>query len=225
MKPIKSELLLNQVYRALWEEIVKRNLKPNEKLDINLLAETLEVSRTPIMDALVQLEQEGLVIRRNRVGTFVTALTAEHFEHSFNARDMVEQFVTPTAIANITPEDEKSLRSTITEFDRLTRETDEESFDYASYTRIDHDFHLALINLCENPKIIDFYRSLNSHMQIARAYSRNALSRAAEGTMEHEQILEAFLARDVPLARQLQHEHLERSQAGVMQIVNKLGFL
>lgn len=225
MKKIDTTSLVDQVYAILWQEIVQRNLKPNEKIDINLLAEELEVSRTPIVDALIRLEMDGLVTRRNRVGTFVTPVNKSSFLASFQSREMVEQYITPIAIKNIQASDIEELRQLLDALTNLISESNTESFDYASYTRYDNDFHIKLVKLSHNTQIIEFYRSLNSHMQIARASSRYALKRATEGLQEHWDILHAFANGDTEQARYLQHIHLERSRDGVLKIIDEYGFL
>ncbi len=225
MKKIESTLLVEQVYKILWQEIVRRNLKPNQKLDINSLADQMAVSRTPIMDALARLEKDGLVLRRNRVGTFVTPLNRDTFIASFQARDMVEQYMTPVSMENITPSHVKSLNEVLTHQSDLLTGVNDENFDYAAYTRHDQDFHMTLVELCDNPRIIDFYRSLNSHMLIARAYSSHALDRATEGLVEHRQILHAFADKSVAEAQRVQRLHLERSREGVLNIIDEHGFL
>ncbi len=225
MKRPNTNLLTEQIYDILWVEIVQRNLKPNEKLDINQLAQQMGVSRTPIMDALARLENDGLVLRRNRVGTFVTPFSKAAFLNSFMSRDMVEQYITPIIITNLTSQDIEELESLLENFDDLITNANDDSFDYGTYTRYDYDFHSKLVQLCRNDQIIEFYRSLNSHMQIARAYSKHALKRATEGLEEHHQILQALVQGEVEKARLLQHTHLTRSRDGILTILDEHDFL
>lgn len=225
MKRPDTTLLVSQVYDILWQEIVQRNLKPNEKLDINQLAAEMGVSRTPVMDALARLETDGLVSRRNRVGTFVTPLSKSAFLDSFASRDMVEQYITPIAVTNLQAEDIEELGALLDALEDVISGVTNDTFDYGMYTRYDQDFHLKLVKLCNNTQIITFYRSLNSHMQIARAYAKHALKRATEGLNEHRQILDAFVAGDIEAARSRQHTHLERSRSGVLAILDEHDFL
>jgi len=225
MKRPETSSLVTQIYNILWFEIVQRNLKPNEKLDINQLAQEMGVSRTPVMDALAKLENDGLVLRRNRVGTFVTPLSKSAFIDSFMSRDMVEQYITPIVINNLKPEDIKELHSLLDNLDKLITNSNDNLFDYGTYTRYDYDFHLKLVELSNNSQVIEFYRSLNSHMQIARGYSKHALQRATEGLEEHRQILQAFIDGDVEQARLRQHSHLTRSRDGVLKILDEHDFL
>ena len=79
MEPIKYYSLTDQVYDALKRDIIQRTLVANAKLDVNGLALQLGVSRMPVVDALSRLENEGLVEKRNRVGTFVTPVSQRMF--------------------------------------------------------------------------------------------------------------------------------------------------
>jgi GntR family transcriptional regulator, rspAB operon transcriptional repressor len=225
MKRILTSRITDQVYDVLRQEIIKRTLKPNSKIDINALAQEMGVSRTPVFDALTRLENEGLVIRRNRVGTFVAPLDRRLYEETFEARNMVEQFVTPLSIEHLTDEAIAELEALLSSSEILLQNVTDKTFDYISYTRYDQDFHLKLVGLCENQHIIDFYKSLNAHMQIARAYSHHALPRATEGYSEHRRILNAFKARDIKAARRAQSEHLQRSQAGISAVLDLHGLL
>jgi len=74
-------------------------------------------------------------------------------------------------------------------------------------------------------QIINFYQSLNAHMQIARAYSRSALERAQASSEEHRNILNAFIAGDVEQARLHQRSHLEHSRDDVLKILDDHDFL
>jgi len=225
MKKVDSTSLVDQVYAILWAEIVRRNLQPNSKIDINQLAQDLEVSRTPVVDALLRLEMDGLVTRRNRVGTFVTPIEKASLISSFQSREMVEHYITPIAIRHITSSDVDELRQLLDALAKSIETSTSETFDYGAYTRLDNDFHIKLVQLANNWQILAFYRSLNSHMQIARAYSRHAYNRAKEGIQEHHDILTAYATGNVEQARHLQQQHLEKSREGVLKIIDEHGYL
>ena len=226
MKRIKSASLADQVYEILRQEIIGRKLKPNSKLDINALASEIGVSRTPVVDALTRLESEGLIIRRNRVGTFVAPLDHTLYEETFEARHMIEQYVTPLSIDRLTDEAIAELEGILQSTDEILKSArDDDSFDYDRYTSHDQDFHVKLVEACGNQHIIDFYRSLNAHMQIARVYAQRALVRATEGHAEHLQILTAFKTRDIKAARTAQADHLQRSRDGILALLEEHGIL
>src|SRR5689334_13275735 len=99
-EPIRYDNLSNQVYEILKRQIVNRQHAPNSKLDINQIGKQLGVSRMPVMDAISRLESDGLVERRNRVGTYVTPLDQVSFEEMFETRLMIEMWATPRIVSN-----------------------------------------------------------------------------------------------------------------------------
>jgi DNA-binding GntR family transcriptional regulator len=223
-KDVES-LLNEQVYDILRERIIERQLRPGAKLDLAAIQAELAVSRMPVTDALRRLELEGLVTVRNRVGSFVTPLSATLYEEIFEARNMIEYWVTPKIILHISNNDIEELRHLLEETSRLVNGVTDETFDYRSFIRCDEQFHLRLIRLCQNSHIIGAYRALNTHIQTARAYSLRALNRSRDGQQEHEAILQAFAQRDVERARTAQRHHAERSRAGVLALLGQYGEL
>lgn len=225
MKTVVNASLSEQVYDILKRSIIERQLPVNSKLDINALSQRMGVSRMPVMDALTRLEAEGLVTRRSRVGTFVTPLDKAMFEEIFEAREMIERWTTPRAIENQTEADIAELRDLLHKSGALLIGATDETFDYRAFTEYDQRFHLKLVSLGGNTRILSMYTSLNSHMQIARAYSLRALRRSREGQEEHRAILEAFSARDVKRTLAAQSDHLQRSRAGIMALLDEHGVL
>lgn len=217
--------LNEQVYEILRQRIIERQLQPGTKLDLAAIQRELAVSRMPVVDALRRLELEGLVTVRNRVGSFVTPLSATLYEEIFEARIMIEYWVTPKIILHISNNDLEELRNLLEETAHLVTGVTDETFDYRSFIRCDEQFHLRLICLCKNSHIIGAYRALNTHMQTARAYSLRALARSREGQQEHEAILEAFARRDVKQARVAQRRHAEHSRAGILALLQRYGEL
>jgi GntR family transcriptional regulator, rspAB operon transcriptional repressor len=225
MRKEVESLLNEQVYDILRGRIIERQLPPGTKLDLAAIQAELAVSRMPVVDALRRLEIEGLVTVRNRVGSFVIPLSATLYEEIFETRNMIEYWVTPKIILHISNNDIEELRNLLAETAHLVSGVTEATFDYRSFIRCDEQFHLRLIRLCKNSHIIGAYRSLNTHMQTARAYSLRALARSRDGQQEHEAILDAFAQRDVEGARAAQRHHAERSRAGVLALLQQYGEL
>jgi GntR family transcriptional regulator, rspAB operon transcriptional repressor len=221
MKDKQVTSLSERVYDTLKRQIIERELPPNMKLDNNVIAQQLGVSRMPVVDALTRLKAEGLIISRNRVGTYVTPLDRRMFEEIFEARDMIEQWATPKSITYLRDVDSIDLRRLLEKSRQLLVDVIDETFDYRKFREYDQQFHLALVRLCGNDHIIGLYESLNSHIQVARAYSLRALTRSKEGQSEHEAILRAFTNRDIEQARQAQHFHLQRSLEGILRLLEQ----
>jgi len=206
-----------QVYSIVKRRIIERRFAAGAKLDINALADELGVSRMPVVDALTRLETEGLVERRNRVGTFVTPMDRVRYEEIYAAREMIEQWAAQPIIERISDEDFVSLWRVLAQARILLENATEETFDYQRFSEFDGVFHLSLIQLCGNSYIMNFYASMNSHVQIVRVLSLAALKRSNETQIEHENILRAYETRDIAKVRFAQSIHLEKSRAGVLK--------
>ncbi len=216
---VRTTSINEQVYKILKRRIIERRFAAGAKLDINALAAELGISRMPVVDALMRLETEGLVERRNRVGTFVAPLDRAKYEEIYAARDMVEQWAVTEIIARITKDDIAALQHILEQTHALLQNVTEDTFDYQKYSEYDGAFHLSLIRLCGNSYITSFYMSLNSHVQIMRVLSLGALQRSQETQLEHDAILSAYKAHDVKKCEAAHRIHLEKSRAGVLQLL------
>ncbi len=217
--------LTDQVHERLKQRIVQRDLAPGSKLDVGELARGMGVSRMPVVDALNRLEMEGLVERRDRVGSFVASLSALDLDDLFAARRMVEEWAMAPIARNLSAEDLTALRAILRESKALLRGVDDATFDYRRTLELDQAFHMTLMRSCGNRRIIDWYASLNAHIQIGRVYSLRALRRCRGAQKEHEEMLDALVARDVPRARAAVAAHLEESRQGIAAILEERGDL
>jgi DNA-binding GntR family transcriptional regulator len=221
METVHYTSINEQVYHILKRRIIERRIPAGGKLDINALAAEFNISRMPIVDAITRLETEGLIERRNRVGTFVTPLNRHKYEEIYGAREMIEQWAAQVIIDLITDSDIAGLRKILDQTGKLLHDVTEATFDYQAYSEQDGLFHLSLIRLCGNAYIRDFYASLNSHVQILRVLSLGALKRSQETQLEHAAILDGYQARDLSAVHAAQAAHLENSRSGVLKLLEQ----
>lgn len=208
--------LTDQVYDILRHQIAERQLQAGEKIDITALAKQLGVSRMPVVDALKKLEGDGLVERRNRVGTFVTSIDKTMLVELYEARTLLIQALTGKIIQNIRDEDIDALQDILNQAAKLLEGATSETFDYKSFRDYDLKFHLTLISLCGNSRIVQIYSSILPQFQLLRVYIHQRLPQSLESQQEHQAILDAFKTRDVDRAIAVQTHHLEHSCQAVL---------
>ena len=226
MEPIKYYSLTDQVYDALKRDIIQRTLVSNVKLDVNGLAHKLGVSRMPVVDALSRLENEGLVERRNRVGTFVTPVSQRMFEEWFEMRGMIEDWATPRIIANIGDENLQQLQQLLSEGNRALKAAKKATFVLNAFNeRFDYGFHMGLIRECGNSRIADTFASIHTHSRIGRSFvdPDDRISACKRSQTHHEAILAAFVARDTAKAMITMRLHRENSLQGTLGRLQKQG--
>ena len=216
MQRVQYYSLTDQVYSVLKRDIVQRKMLPNEKLDVNGLAQELGVSRMPVVDALTRLESEGLVEKRNRVGTFVTPMNQTMFRERFETRGMIEDWATPRIIANASDANFERLADLLREARAVLNKTRKQDFDLLTFnTEYDSGFHQGLIQLAGNAYIADLYRSIQT--RIGLSFVDMPVKRETDAQGFHERILAAFQARDGAKAAELQKKHREESLAFTLQ--------
>ena len=112
-KKIISLSMRDQIYDALREYIIKNNYGPNSVLPIDRLAEEFGVSATPVREALVRLESEGLVSLIPNKGAVVTDIQAEDIMNNWEMRRLLEPYAAGKSAALIPDEAVEDLRAEI----------------------------------------------------------------------------------------------------------------
>ncbi|HAA47289.1 MAG TPA: hypothetical protein DCE03_02200, partial [Synergistaceae bacterium] len=113
LKPLPEESYMPVrmvVYETLREAIFRKELKPGDKLVENDLAEKLDVSRTPVREALRMLESEGLIERNPRKGLFVKGFTAEDVMEIYSIRQALEALAIRICCQRITEDEVAELK-------------------------------------------------------------------------------------------------------------------
>jgi len=220
---IRTERVTDTVYQVLRERIVEQQVLPGSKIHVVEIARQLDVSRTPEHDALSMLAADGLVEVRSRRGTFVTEFTTTDYAETLDIRRSLEVLACETAVENATDGDIAELQALV---DGMP-ETVEKATSPADAARV-HDaqnleFHLRLVGLSGNRRLIDLYADLRAHLKIARAHvdATEWLSRVADETREHQEIVKALAQRDVDALKAALDAHLRRSAASLIDDITR----
>lgn len=149
-KPL-SEVIANELRHKIWSQ----EFAFGERLIEADLAEQFDVSRSSLREALRTLEHEKLVINKVRKGTFVNDFTEKDIEEINEVRLLLEVPALIQAASHLKEEDVLYLEEIL---ESLKKKVDEENW-YDSFN-LDMEFHLYLINLCNNSRIIEVYNML-----------------------------------------------------------------
>lgn len=151
---VKYSSLNELIYEEIKAKIINNELKPNEKLDVDFLSNSLGVSRTPVTNALKSLNKDGYVIINPRSGSYVRELSKEELSCIFNFREALESQVIREVISIA---DMQVLDGFGDEFRKLLNIEPDGGLDakkrlVEDFFDIEMRFHEYLIDLC--PKII-----------------------------------------------------------------------
>lgn len=223
LKAIRTERVTDTVYQVLRERIVEQQFPPGSKIHVDEIARQLDVSRTPVHEALSILAADGLVEVRPRRGTFVTEFTTNDYAETLDIRRALEVLACETACENATANDIAELRALVEGMPEAVRDTREPAEAARIHDAKNLEFHLKLVGLSDNRRLIALYADLRAHLKIARAHvdATEWLERVPEETREHHEIVEALAQHDVEAMKFALDAHLRRSAASLIEDITR----
>lgn len=222
--PITHTELSNKIYELVREKIFSRALKPGERLNVNTLASQLQVSRTPVYQALLRLSRENLVTIEPRRTTFVTALTVEDVANTYDLRLALELLAVEKGIHKVQASQIAFGRIILERYQALFEAPDFQqrrelgmTADYPKFESLNHQFHTYLVSLSGNDKLIEVYKGLNIDVINVRVFYAVPARDPRVVHPEHEAILAAYDARDLDNVKELLTMHLSANKGAVIQ--------
>jgi DNA-binding GntR family transcriptional regulator len=190
-----------KIYKLIKRRITYFEYPPGYQINILKLQEELGVSNSPIKDALFRLAGEELVDITSRKGTYVKDVSEQDIIEIEQFRTILEIGAVDIVADNIRDEQIEMLA-------KRHRELAAEK-DYLLFMDKDSKFHLAIIMLTKNERLINTYKRLNAHAQILRfKFAKNQnISSFAWTLQDHLDIFEALRSRDAEKAKQAISAH------------------
>lgn len=186
--------LEERVYFELRNRILARDLPPGTVLTLRQVAEALEVSATPVRDALRRLQSDGLVRDGGKQGVSVIGLDAKDIEDLFGARLVLEAYGARAAAKTLRHQTLRDMQRIVAEFPETF--DGDRYIDYERFQMLDSAFHINIIAATENARLVSMYQALNVHIHLARIYQREIEQRAQANHREHLAIVDALAQGD-----------------------------
>ena len=195
--------LRGQVFQEIREDILKGKFKENEELREATLGKELGVSRTPVREALRQLELEGLVHIIPNKGAYVTGITEKDVHDIYMMRSMLEGLCARWAAEHISEEQIQEMEEVLllTEY-HLDRGNAEQ------LAELDGKFHEVLYDASQSRILRHILSDFHKYVQVARKRSVKKEDRAKKSLEEHREILNALRTGDADRAEELAHIHI-----------------
>src|SRR5438067_3523494 len=194
-----------RAYMALKDTIVSLNVYEREgevRLDERQLASDLGISRTPVREAMAQLEREGFVRSVPRRGIYVVRKTRQEVIEMITAWAALESMAARLITLNATDDEIATLRAMFARFENgeLHARLDE-------YSEVNIQFHQAIIRMSHNSVLNDLAENLFTHMRMIRRKTIGEDDRVDRSIHDHMNIIQAIEARDTERAEDLVRQH------------------
>jgi DNA-binding GntR family transcriptional regulator len=208
--------LSERVYQGLKRDIIRGVFQPGEALSEKNLARRYRGSRTPVREAAVRLQQEGLMqIVANR-GYFITPITIQSVNEIYDFRAAVEGACAELAAQG--KSDSALIQRIVLLAQTEYRVDDRES--YTHFIEADTEFHVAIAQLTRNPLLIRAVADMRCQMERIMFASVDVGYYGELPVREHREIVEAIQKHDAPLARKCMCEHIYISKEKVLRIAS-----
>lgn len=211
LKALKPIPLTKMAYDTLRESIINGHLAPGEVFAEATLAKELEISRTPVREALLELASNGLVTYLPRKGVVVNKFTDEDAREIFQVRMAVELFCVELVTQQHAALDLQTIREPLKrQIDALAQN------DMRAFITGDRDFHTAFTELLDNSRLCQILDNVRDQIQIMALNALGNPGRGHQVMEEHKAILSAVEGGDVTAARRAITEHLQKSHEAVI---------
>lgn len=202
---LKPRALYEEVAELLRQRIFNRALAPGDWIDELKIAEELEISRTPLREAIKVLATEGLVTMKMRRGAYVTEVNDKDLRDVFHLMAVLEADAAGTAAQTATDEQLEELNALHLQLEKSTK-------DRVKFFTINEAFHIKLLEVANNRWRDQMVADLRKVMKLNRAQSLLKAGRIEESLVEHSVIMTALKKRDAAAAQIAMRVHIESGQ-------------
>lgn len=197
--------LRERVYKILKKSIIRQKFESGTRLVEKEIANKFAVSRTPVREAIGQLKAEGLVVAVPRRGIFVVHLSHKDIEDIYEVREVLETLAVRLAVSTLTDEEITKLRQILERYDAVLN-----TENYLLCFDLDREFHLQLVKISHNKKLIEIMENLEGSIQVSRWINCKERARKQMSSSEHKLILDALAKRDANLTSKMVAKHIKR---------------
>lgn len=214
MKKIPRINVSDAVYSAVKQVLLSNRYSPGERIGVDDLCRQLEVSRTPVFDALTRLKAEGMVDIVPRKGVYLVMSSLEKAQEIYRVREVLEGLATSLAAQNLTPRYAGLLKAAL---DRQASCVEAE--DYDGYARATIGFHNTILEAADSETLSRILGAIYAQIEALRLRTLYLPRRIAGSFAEHQRIYEAVVARDPAAAEAEARKHIEITTSEVRSVL------
>lgn len=207
--------LRGQIFNKLRDNILKGEYKEGELLQEIKISELFGVSRTPVREALKQLELEGLVTMLPNKGVKVSAISDDDIRDIYDIRCLIEGLAARWAAEKITDKQLEQMKKILDLAEFYTLKND-----ITSIAEQDSKFHKALYDACSSKYLQHILTDFHQYSQLARLKAFSNQDRAKHAFEEHKAIYEALKLRDCEKAETYANIHVKNAKFNLLNSIS-----
>jgi len=220
LQPINTYFpLKDRVYTRLRDAVIGMNIYDDSadlRLDERSMADQLQVSRTPLREALTRLERDGFIEIRPRKGVYVVRKTLDEILEMIVAWAALESMAARLAAEQASDADIKGLRA-----HALRHSESSSQADLSEYSEANIQFHQMILDMSGCALLSEMADGLFMHIHAVRRRALEENDRASRSVVDHMGIIEALESRDADLSAQRVREHTMRLHSHVRRVWSK----
>ncbi|WP_110667841.1 GntR family transcriptional regulator [Salinicola halophilus] len=209
---IARATLHDRIVERLHDMLIEGELAPGERLNEVALAARLEVSRTPLREALRVLASQRLVTLSPHHGAFVTRMTRAEIDDAFELMSALERFSAELACERVTESEIAAIRAEHAEMMAYWARRD-----LPRYYRANQRIHDLINRAARNDELRETYLALNRRLHPLRLSSNRSAAKWQKAVEEHEAMLAALERRDAAELGELMRRHLLEKRDAVLE--------
>ncbi|WP_170917508.1 GntR family transcriptional regulator [Maledivibacter halophilus] len=207
--------LKEKAYEFIKNKIITCELMPGSDIEEDELALELGISRTPVREAILRLEQEKLVNIYPRKGSFVAPITLNDIQEIFQIREIVEVQVAKIVCKSISKEKLLYFKE---QFDKMDEEGN--LISYRDFFELDLKFHKFIVTSNDNQYLIEFINKIYDKDYRIRVLTTSMFEEERKrNKKEHLDIINAFLEKNEEKVEKYLREHIKNSKKGALKIL------
>ncbi len=201
-----GELLADRAYHELSRAIITGRIDPGTRLSVPELARQLDISRSPVREAVQRLIYDGLAEDRGRRGAAVARIDPRDFLSLLEVRRLLEGFAARKAASDASAQDVAAMQEVL---DCHRRRIGEGAIEEDTHVEFDQAFHSAVCDLARNEDLTAILNRMRGRAHLSYASLWQEPLRPDQALAEHAAILEAIAAGDPDRAEAVAYAHID----------------
>lgn len=214
---LQHSSLSDVAFDALRRQIISLELAPGLRLNLDKVAEDFGISATPLREALNRLAAQKLVrIEAYRGFIVEPLLNEEQLRNLSTVRHLLEQHAISASVRQM---DDAALDVQFKQVEEMDRLIARQPFDAMGFNELDQQFHTGIVAAVGNDVLVDTYKSLNVHVQIARLFQQRGIQHSSPANEEHRALVTSIAKRDEAAALKALKTHIDNGQARLLGLL------